>query len=270
MKNNPKKIIKNLEIARRLSFPGFDNITLTSEAVKVLINLFLHPGCKSDINLMTFLTGQPVYLSDISPHIITAFPSQVALYAQEHQTTIITDSLLLECFAIDHADAVEENQASLLFNPSYSLAHVLTIGRVRDVRQVELRQLADIEVKVCGQLVKFTNILAPIDINIAVNQTVFHHFGVVVSLADTIEKKILARKLQLLQNDKTFLQKTVRQILGANITEINYAKEAFFRVNMAGQIIQESKKEVDFFQLWQEEDLRKIKIPKAEKVMFQS
>jgi hypothetical protein len=269
MPNTPT-IIKNLEKARRLAFSDFEKIELEPSAVKVLINFFLHPGCKSDISLATFLTDNPVRLFEVSSHIITAFPSQLAMFAKRKEITKIADVDLLECFAIDHADVVEENQASLLFEPSYALAHVLTIGTVANTRNTENRHLVDLQVKVCDKKVKFSHVLVPANITVKKGQTVFHHFGVVVASADTKELKSLAKKLQKEQNKKTFLQEIVRQVLGKNIEDIDYAKEAFFKVDMAGQIIKESKKDFDFFQLWQKEDLKKIKIPKTEKVMFNS
>jgi len=263
-------IIKNLEAARRLSFTNFENIVLQPGAVKVLVNLFLHPGCKSDVNLATFLTGLPVNLVDISPHIITAFPSQIASYAERQGLNKIYEADLLECFALDHADAVERNHLALMMDAAYALAHVLTIGKVSHVRKSEQRQLVDLQVKVCNEVVDFSHVLVPADVPVKSGQTVFHHFGVVVAFAHNPDLKTLAWKLQQDQNKKTFMKRITKQVLGEHIKAIDYAKESFFRVDMAGQIIKESKKDVDFFRLWQEEDLKKIKIPKSEKVMFQS
>ncbi|XOU94706.1 MAG: hypothetical protein ACNFW9_01430 [Candidatus Kerfeldbacteria bacterium] len=270
-----ESIVKNLEKSRRLAFDNFDNIILEPKAVEVLVNLFIHPGCKSDINLAKFLTGLPVPLKDISSHIITAFPSQVATYAKASNKTIITGVDLLECFALDHADAVEENYKALGFNPSYALAHILTIGRTSNLRSVEGRKLVDMEVMVCGNSIKFSNILAPLYLNVLDDQVAFHHFGVVVAVTDSKVSKIFARKLQTLQDNKNFLQKTVKQILGKEFKSIDYSKESFFKVDMTGKILDQSKQDMDFFKLWQDEDLRNIKIPKElkrdnDKVMFQS
>jgi len=268
-----ESIVKNLEVARRLSFDDFDNIILESEAVEILVNLFIHPGCKSDINLAKFLTGQPVPLKDISPHIITAFPSQVATYAKDNNKTVITGVNLLECFALDHADAVEENYQFLKFEPSYALAHVLTIGQASNIRSVEGRKLVDIDVTVCGENVKFSNVLSPLNIELKNKQMVFHHFGVVVATVNSKQLQLFARKLQTVQDRKSFIQKTVQQVLGKQIKSIDYAKESFFKVDMTGKIIDQSKKDLDFFKIWQEEDLKKIRMPKLkkqDKVMFQS
>lgn len=264
------KIIENLEAARRLSNPDFEHIVLESAAVKVLINLFLHPGCKSDVNLVKFLTGKSIKLSELSPHIITAFPSQVSKYAQRKGILKITEVELLECFAIDHADAVEENQHSLLFEPSYSLAHVLTVGKVTNLVHFENRQLVELVVKSCGSDIKFSHVLIPSDVSVSLNTVVFHHFGVVVASANSKELKLLAKKLQREQHKKIFLQKTVKQVIGKSIKSIDYAKESFFKVDMTGQLLKESKKDYDFFRLWQEDDLDKIKLPAADKVMFSS
>jgi len=263
-------IIKNLEKARRLTFPEFANIVLEPAAVKILVNLFIHPGCKSDVNLASFLTGQPVGLTEISPHIITAFPAQVARFAARKKKLRITGSDLLECFAIDHADAVEENIGSLQFEPSYALAHVLTVGRIKEVKAIENRQLVELEVKVCGQKVNFSHVLAPPDLPVLANQTVFHHFGVIVAVVDELGLKKLANKLQAEQNGKSFLQKIVKQVMGKEIKEIDYARVPFFKVDMTGQLIQETKKDFDFQRLWQEEDLKNIKLPKEAEVMFSS
>jgi hypothetical protein len=264
------KIIGNLEQARRLAFPVFDQITLEPGAVQVLINLFLHPGCKSDVNLAQFLTGQPVQLSAISPHIITAFPSQVASYATRRGITTISAADLLECFALDHTDAVEENQRLLGMEPSYALAHVLTIGTVAAVQQVALRQLCTVQVTVCQEPATFTHVLVPTYLSAPTGSTVFHHFGVVVQVATTRTLQQLARRLQRQQDQKSFMQRTIRQVLGADVRQIDYAKQAYFKVDMAGNIIRESKKDVNFQKLWQEDDLRKIKFPKEAKVMFAS
>ena len=263
-------IIQNLEAARRLAFPDFEKIVLEPAAVRILVHAFLHPGCKADVNLATFLTGAPVLLSDISPHIITAFPSQVALFARRKGTTTVSAADLLECYALDHADQVEENQIALAMEPSYALAHVLTIGTVKNIRGVGIRQLIDLEALVCRQRVTFSHVLVPTGVSVKNNSVVFHHFGVVLAAADTKALRLLARKLQLEQNKKSFLRKITKQIIGANISSIDYAKESFFKVDMTGKLIKESKKDFDFQKLWQEEDLQKIKIPKEARVMFQS
>ncbi|MBU0964595.1 hypothetical protein KKC06_06165 [Patescibacteria group bacterium] len=265
-----QKIIENLETVRRLSWPGFEKIVLEPEAVKILVNLFLHPGCKSDINLAKFLTGQSVSLTDISPHIITAFPSQVAAYASAHGLKKITGPDLLECFALDHADAVEESQDALQFEPSYALAHVLTVGKVVTTRSVANRQIADIKVKVCQQDVNFTNVLVPTAMLVKTDTMVFHHFGVIVAVASNKKMKSLAVNLQTKQDQKRFMQRVIKQVMGQNKQEINYARIAIFKTDMTGKIIEQANKDFDFSRLWQEEDLKKIKIPKEARVMFQS
>ncbi|MDD5039988.1 MAG: hypothetical protein PHY34_02450 [Patescibacteria group bacterium] len=262
-----REIIKNLEKARRLAFKNFGTIIFEPEAVEILVRAFLHPGCKSDINLAKFLTGKPVSLTDISPHIITAFPSQAARFAQRKGIRVITGADLLECYALDHADAIEENLEHLQMQPAYALAHLLTIGTAKQCRSVEQRQLADIEVTVTGARVKFSHVLVPRELTVRVGSVVFHHFGVVLAVASTPVLRDLARSLQRRQNGKAFVQKLSRQVFGKNI---DYAKESFFRVDMAGKIIEQSKLGVDFQRLWQEEDLKKIKFPKEAKVIFQS
>ncbi|MFA5052244.1 MAG: hypothetical protein WC544_04295 [Patescibacteria group bacterium] len=265
-----EEIIGKLEQSRRLAFPSFEKIILQSEAVNVLVNLFLHPGCKSDVNLAKFLTGVPVKLSDISPHIITAFPTQVAKYAARKGITDITAADLLECFALDHTDAVEENQRLLGMEPSYALAHVLTVGTVQSVHQMEVRALAILQVKVCKEPVTFSHVLVPAGITVAAGQKVFHHFGVVVANVASPSLAMLAMKLQKDQDKKSFMKKTIKQVVGADVQTIDYAKASFFRVDMTGNIITESKKDMNFQKLWQEEDLKRIKFPKEAKIMFQS
>lgn len=260
-------IIQNLEKARRLAFPSFAKIVLEPSAVRLLVNLFLHPGCKSDINLAKFLTGRPVNLTEISPHIITAFPSQLAKFAAKKKKTRINQEDLLECFALDHVDSVAENQKSLLFEPAYALAHVLTIGKVKSLQNLENRNLAEILVKVCEQELTFKHVLVPLDLPVKINQVVFHHFGVVVAKADNQKLKNLARQLQKRQNKKGFLQKITKQIVSSSI---DFAKSSFFKVDMTSQIIQESKQDFDFQKIWQADDLKKIKLPVAEKIMFSS
>lgn len=267
------EIVKNLEKARRLTFDNFETIVLEPEAVAILVHLFIHPGCKSDINLATYATGKSVLLSEISPHIITAFPSQVATFANRKGITRITGADLLECFALDHVDAIEENQHALGMEPSYALAHVLTIATVISVRKIEQRQLADLEVTIAGSSVRFSNVLVPGTIQLQKGQTVFHHFGVVVAVADDKDLKKLARQLTSLQSDKAFLKKTLQQVSGKDIKNIDYAKEAFFKVDMTGKLIEQSDLDMNFQKPWAEEDLKNIKLPKereGEKVKFSS
>jgi len=96
------------------------------------------------------------------------------------------------------------------------------------------------------------------------------HFGVVVGIVSSPSLAMLAMRLQKEQDRKSFMKKTIRQVVGADVKTIDYAKEAFFKVDMTGNIIKESKKNVDFQKLWQEEDLKRIKFPKAARVMFQT
>lgn len=260
-------IIQNLEKARRLAFPKFENIVLQPEAVKVLVNLFLHPGCITDINLARFLTGHNVYLTEISPHIITVFPSQLAKFARKKRKIEISQNDLLECYALDHVDSVSENQKSLFFEPSYALAHILTIGKIKKLKNFESRNLTDIIVKVCQQEILFKNVLVPADMPVKLSQTVFHHFGVVVVEADSKVLKNLAIKLQKRQNEKEFLNRITKQVIGL---DIDFAKSSFFKFDMTGRIIKESDKDIDFYKIWQADDLKKIKMPKSEKIMFSS
>jgi len=153
-----RQIIGKLEQARRLAFPSFEKIILQPDAVKVLVNLFLHPGCNPTL-IWQILTGLPVKLSEISPHIITAFPSQVAKFAIRKGIIDIAAADLLECFALDHTDAVEENQRVLGMEPSYALAHVLTVGRTLSIQQVGIRQLCSLQVTVCKEPVEFSHVL---------------------------------------------------------------------------------------------------------------
>jgi hypothetical protein len=93
---------------------------------------------------------------------------------------------------------------------------------------------------------------------------------VVVAVADSKGMKLLACNLQSQQNKQLFLRRITRQVIGANASTIDYAKESFFKVDMTGKLISESKKDFNFQRLWQEEDLMKIKLPKEAKVLFQS
>lgn len=264
------EIVKNLEKSRRLSFPDFENITLEPEAVKILVHLFIHPGCKSDINLATFVTGKSVLLSALSSHIITAFPSQVASFAKRKGITTVSAADLLECFALDHADAVEENVEALSMSPSYALAHVLTVGTVTDSKQIDQRQLVELDVSVAGNTVQFSHVLVPNGLNVAKKQIVFHHFGVVVATAEEEDLKIFAKKLTVEQAKKLFIEKTVKQVIGSSKGNIDYAKEAFFKVDMTGKLIEASKQDFNFQQLWAEEDLENINMPKQKDIMFNS
>lgn len=259
------EIVKNLEKSRRLSFPDFENIILEPEAVKILVHLFIHPGCKSDINLATFVTGKSVLLSALSPHIITAFPSQVASFAKRKGISTVSAADLLECFALDHADAVEENVEAVGMSPSYALAHVLTVGTVTESKHIDQRQLVDLDVSVAGGTVHFSHILVPNGLQVTNNQIVFHHFGVIVATTGEKSLKSFALKLAQEQAQKSFIKKTVSQVIGSGVSEIDYSKEAFFRVDMTGKLIEASKQDFNFQQLWAEEDLEAVKLPKQKK-----
>ena len=76
------KQIKAVEAVRRLNFADFDQIELTGDAVRILVNLFLNPDCMSDINLEQYIKEEKVKLADLSKHIITACPSTLAKYAE--------------------------------------------------------------------------------------------------------------------------------------------------------------------------------------------
>jgi hypothetical protein len=154
--------------------------------------------------------------------------------------------------------------------PSYALAHVLTVGKIMAIQQAGIRQLCSLQVTVCKEPVEFSHVLIPAGMTVVVGQKVFHHFGVVVEIVSSPSLAMLAMRLQKEQDRKSFMKKTIKQVIGADVKTIDYAKVAFFKVDMAGNIIKESKKDVDFQKLWQEEDLKRIKFPKEAKVMFQS
>jgi len=271
VKKQQRNIIINLEKARRLAHPDFETIVLEPEAVRILVHLFIHPGCKSDINLATFATGVPVPLSAISPHIITAFPSQVASFAQRTGITEISAAHLLECFALDHADAVEENAELIGMPPAYALAHVLTTGTVTHAQRVGQRQLVELEVVLAGGAVHFSHVLVPPGLQAAKEQTVFHHFGVVVAAAGSERLKTFARRLAREQQRKSFIQKTMKQVLGSR-QPIDYAKESFFKTDMAGKILGQSERDFNFQKLWTDEDLKGVIAPlqKKDTVLFSS
>ena len=197
--------IKKIEEARRLTFPEFDRIVLKSAAVRVLAHLFLSPDCRANVDLAKFADKEQVKLSQISAHILTAAPSALAKYAQEHHKLIISQADILECFALDHARTIKMNQLDTKFSPAYALAHLLNISQVIKIKKVQGKIFVDLKRKFDTSQIVFKNVLVPDDLRVLKNQEVFHHSGVAVAVANTPTLIELADKIKLAQEKDEFI-----------------------------------------------------------------
>ena len=230
------QLIKNVEKVRRLAFPEFDQIILEPKAIQVLANLFLNPDCRSDIDLAKFIGPKPVKLSQISPHIITAAPSTLAKYAQDHQQLNITEQDILKCFALDHAEAIQANQLDIKFSPTYGLSHLLNISQVVKIKEIQRKKFVDLEKKFNNQKIFFKNILVPNNLEILKGQKVFHHFGVVVTIVDTPSLTKIANQIKKQQKENCFIYKK-NQVTSLKKSIVDSKDKILFHENLMEKIL---------------------------------
>ncbi|MFH1668171.1 MAG: hypothetical protein ABH884_04095 [Candidatus Komeilibacteria bacterium] len=175
------KQIKAVEAVRRLNFSDFDQIELTGDAVRILVNLFLNPDCMSDINLEQYIKEERVKLADLSKHIITACPSTLAKYADDHNQLLITRDDMIKCFSLDHLHAIADHKMEKVKNPSYALAHILTMAKIETMKDQQGQVLANL----IQNKIVYKNVLVPSNLKVQTGQLVWHHFGVVIDEAQT-------------------------------------------------------------------------------------
>lgn len=228
--------IKAVEKIRRLSYKDFDNIELSSEAMQLVANLFLNPDCMTDINLESFVADKKVKLSDFAKHIITAAPSTLAKYATEHNKLFLKRDDIIECFTIDHLQALADNKMDKIKNPSYALAHVMSLATVKNIRKHKGYILVDLK----QNRIIYKNILVPTNVRIKLNDLVWHHFGVVIDKATTKDYQIFYDQQQ--QNYFWYLYNNVKKNL------INFADIGRFKKDVIGGVIREDKrrKNIDY------------------------
>ncbi len=226
-----KQLIDNLATARHTAFPDFDKIQLTRPAVVILTRLFLNPDCVSDIDFRKLTTSRPqIRLQDLAKHIITAAPVTIAQYCQAHQKLLVTDQDLIKCFGLDHVDSVLDNKVHEVDNPQTALAHILTAGQVKFIKD----NLVNIEIKLSeDRTVEFKNVLKPKELAVKKGQLVYQHYGVIIDKADD-----LAEEIRLGQKDKEYFQK----MLGRNKKKtIDFSDKSIFHQDLIGGIIKEEK-----------------------------
>lgn len=232
-----KGLMQKIEQARRLAYPDFDKIILTPQAVQILAHLFLNPDCQSDIDLSTFITKKSVKLKHLSLHIITAAPATLAQYAKDHDKLKINERDILQCFALNHAHAIEQSHIDTTFSPSYSLTHLLNIGKIINITSTKTKKMVDVEKKANGHRITFKNVVVPNALKIFKNQKAFHHFGVVIAIANTPNLVKLAHKITAEQKKQYFIYK-MNQRAGKNKKIIiNMQDKTIFQKNVMGKII---------------------------------
>ena len=226
-----KQLIDNLQKARSLAFPDFNRIKLTRPAVTLLTRLFLNPDCVADIDFRKLATSRPqLFLKDIAKHIVTAAPVTLAQYCQTHQKLLIDENDIICCFGLDHIDSVAANKVHLIDNPQTALAHILTAGQVKSMKD----NLVNLEIKSGeAKTVELKNVLKPKELEIKKGQMVWQHYGVIIDQADDLADEILFG-----QAEKDYFQK----MLGQNKKKtIDFADKSVFKKDLIGGIIQEEK-----------------------------
>jgi len=226
-----KQLIDNLQKARSSAFPDFAKIKLTRPAVTLLTRLFLNPDCVSDTDFRQLEPRRPqVKLKDLAQHIITAAPVTLAKYCQDHQKLLVTDQDIIKCFGLDHVDSVLANKVHETDNPQIALAHILTAGRIKKIKN----NLVDLEIKLSeAKTVELKNVLKPRDLAVKLGQQVFQHYGVIIDQADD-----LAPEIKLGQKEKDYFQK----MLGQNKNKtIDFSDKSVFKKDLIGGIIREEK-----------------------------
>ena len=229
------QLIKNIEKARRLAFPEFDQITLEPRAVQILANLFLNPDCKSNIDLSKFISPEPVKLNQLSPHIITAAPSTLAKYAQDHQQLNITENDILRCFALDHVKTVQVDK--IRFSSSQKLSHLLNIGQVVKSKKIGRKKIVDLEKIFNNQKILFKNIFIPDNLEIFKNQEVFYHFGVVVAVVKNQKLAELSDEIKVKQIKNHSIYRINREAKEKSKSIIDSQNKTLFHENLMEKII---------------------------------
>lgn len=225
-----EKQIDAVEKVRRLNFAGFDNIELTGDAVRVLVNLFLNPDCMTDIDLEQYIDQKTVKLSELSKHIITACPSTLAKYAEDHNSSLINRDDMIQCFALDHLHAIADHKMEKSKNPSYALAHILTMAKVERMRKQQGQIIADL----IQNKISYKNVLVPNNLKVEQGQLVWHHFGVVID--QTLTQDYQQHYDQL---DENYYWQMYNNVKGQII---NFADQERFHKDIVSGILKEDKK----------------------------
>lgn len=233
-----KNLIKKLSLLRLKTLPNFQRIKFTPQAIRTIINLFLHPCCMNTTDLSKFIASKPVALKTISKYILTAFPQTISFYANKHQRFLLGKNDILKCFALEHSEGVAENKIELTHSPAHALAHILTLGQIRDIRHQRETTIADLESTFGPKKIIFKNVFVPRDIPLHKNEKVFQHFGVVIARASGQKLNALYPKIAGQQNKIPYLQNIARGSWGL----IDFGKKGLYRFDLLAAITKEAQK----------------------------
>jgi len=228
----PKIIIKKLQAVRASTFIDYQDITLDRDALEIVAHLFFNPECQSDIDLMT-LPGEVIKLKSLGEHIITAGPSTLAKFANNHSIKHLTKSDLLKCFALDHARDVKDNKVIENRNAFYALAHILNVSQTVKVYALANSTACQLRTKTIWGGIIFKHVIIVPNLDIKIGEFVYHHFGVVVARADN---KQLAKEIVSLQKGNEFMSKLFRQA-GQKDVVIDFSSPNIFHKDVTGQIL---------------------------------
>jgi len=231
-----QKIIDTLQSKRRETFAGYDNITLDRGALKVVAHLLLNPDCQSDIDITSF-EGDSIPLTLLGEHIITAAPSTLAQYTEQHHLSHLTAGDVLKCFALDHIADIERLKIDINKNPQYALAHILNVSTVRKKYQLQRYVAVDLESPTEWGTVLFRKVIVPDSLMVDRNESVFHHFGVVVARATD---SVLVRRIMKLQKHNLFMNALARENSQRDIV-IDFSQVSIFHKDVVGQVMDHSK-----------------------------
>ncbi len=233
----PTNIVDILQKVRQNTFPHYHKITLDREALRLISYLFLNPDCRADIDLFS-LPGKILKLSDIGQHIITAAPATLAKYAQQKNILHLTQADILQCFALDHATDIHNNNIATKNNPFYALAHLLNFSQVKKIYFFSQQKFADLESRLPWGKIVFKKVLIPSSLKISENDFGYHHFGVVVATDYKSDKLASIIYKQQINNIYTvgWQKETIRKKI-----IIDFTNQNIFKQNVVDNILHPQK-----------------------------
>lgn len=175
------ELIRKISKTRQKSLKNFDKITLDADAAEIVVRLFYNPDCVSTTNLQELIVADQIPLKDLSEYILTAAPVTLANYANSHQLLKLTEQDLINCFALDHQDAVRDNRIEKLYSPEYALSHILLAGKITIIYTIDNKKFADVISQYKNLRIKFKKVLIPENLLIDKNIKIWHHFGIVIA-----------------------------------------------------------------------------------------
>lgn len=253
------QLVKSLSTARQNTLKNFNRITLNQKAAHLVVRLFYNPDCISLKNLDDLVNTNLVKLSDLSKVMLTAAPSTLAKYSNDHNKLLLGEDDIINCFANDHLQAVLKNKIDKIYQPEYALSHILLVGKIKKLYRIDNFKFADIKSTIKLQAVEFKKVLVPTDLTVKAGQSVWHHFGIVICRFDR-DDNILKRQL----SDFDF------NSLGSHIrtTVLDFSDKKIFRRNVTGRIIGEQKNLKRRKKIISDPAISKIKPPMDQDIKF--